>query len=92
MFNFFKKKNPDQSKELPDKPAIQLVDLNGMPLQEGDTVECLRYDLGRCKVVLIGKTYHYESLATGQQVSWLRMIDASTNQQKVKKIVETGGS
>ncbi len=86
MFNLFKKKNETQPKETPAKPSIELSDLNGIPLQEGDVVDCLRYDLGRCKIVLVGKIYRYESLATGQQVSWLRMIDASTNLQKVRKI------
>jgi hypothetical protein len=84
MFNFFKKKNkPEESKT----PPPQLADINQFPLQEGDMVEALRYDLGKCKLVRGEKGYVYESLATGEQVSWLRMVDAITQLQKVKKIM-----
>jgi hypothetical protein len=47
----------------------------------------MRYDLGRCKLVRAEKGYEYESLATGQRVSYLRMVDAITGFQKVKKVV-----
>ncbi len=78
MFGLFKKK--ENKDKLP-----QLMDLNNNPLKEGDIVEALRYELGRCKLLLINEQYIYESIETGKQVSWLKMIDASTDNQKVKK-------
>lgn len=85
MFNFFKKKN---HQEQPKAPLPQLADINQFPLQVGDIVEALRYDLGRCKLIQVEKGYVYESLSTGEQVSWLRMVDAITQLQKVKKVME----
>lgn len=82
MFNLFKKKR----KEVPKLP--ELADLNNLPLQEGDEVESLRYDLGRCRLILAEGSYVYESLSSGERVSWLKMIDAATEHQKVKKIVK----
>lgn len=78
MFGLFKKK--EKKDELP-----QLLDLNNNPLVEGDIVEALRYELGKCKLLLVDEQYVYESISTGKQVSWLKMIDASTDNQKVKK-------
>ena len=82
MFNLFKKKR----KQEPDLP--ELVDLNNLPLHEGDEVESLRYDLGHCRLILSEGSYVYESLSSGERVSWLKMIDAATENQKVKKIVK----
>jgi len=84
MFNLFKKgkHNKDKAK-LPT-----LMDLNNQPIQEGDIVESLRYDLGRCKVHRVGNGYEYESLETGDKVSWVKMIDATTENQKVEKITK----
>ena len=79
MFNLFKKKK--KGDDLPN-----LADIDDNLLQEGDEVEALRYELGRCKLILLEKSYYYESLSSGKQVSWLKMIDASTERQKVKKI------
>ena len=79
MFNFFKKKKKQKS-------SIALVDLNGNPLQEGDLVEALRYDLGTAKLIKEEDLYMYESSETGQRVSYLKMIDAVTTYQKVKKL------
>ena len=79
MFGLFKKK--EKKDKLP-----QLMDLNNNPLMEGDLVEALRYELGRCKILLIDEQYVYESVSSGKQVSWLKMIDASTDNQKVKKV------
>lgn len=79
MFGLFKKK-----KVGPTLPTLK--DLENNPLKEGDIVEALRYDLGQCKLLIINDTYIYESLDTGTQVSWLKMIDASTENQKVKKL------
>ena len=81
LFDFFKKKT-----SAPQVPAVEMADLANNPLQEGDLVEALRYDLGHCKVVKLEKGYEYESIQTGQRVSYLRMIDAITGLQKVKKL------
>ncbi|MTI20411.1 hypothetical protein E1176_05195 [Fulvivirga sp. RKSG066] len=79
MFGLFKRKDK--------KPALPaLTDLNNQPLKEGDLVEALRYNLGQCKLVVEENSYFYQSLENGQKTSWLKMIDASTDTQKVKKI------
>ena len=83
MFGFFKKKKKDENGV---KPLPELSDLEGIALKEGDIVEALRYDLGQCKLIVEDKKYYYESIATGERVSWARMIDAATNFQKVRKI------
>jgi hypothetical protein len=83
MFNFFKKKKKEENGV---KPMPELSDLDGMTLKEGDLVDALRYDLGRCKIIIEEKKYLYESLATGEKVSWAKMIDAATNFQKVRKV------
>ncbi|WP_299454028.1 hypothetical protein [uncultured Microscilla sp.] len=75
---FFKKKK--------NKKAPPLVDLEQRPLREGDIVKALRYDLGEAKIVEVDGHLHYESLANGQRVIWVKMIDATTKFQKVKKI------
>lgn len=79
MFGLFRKK-----KKEPGLPA--LTDLENNPLQEGDVVEALRYDLGQCRLIIKDRSWFYESVKSGKQVSWLRMIDASTDHQKVKKV------
>ncbi|MDW3210892.1 MAG: hypothetical protein R8N23_13535 [Reichenbachiella sp.] len=78
MFGLFKKKKKE-------KKAPQLLDINGEPLNEGDRVEVLRYELGECTLTLEGVHYYYES-ASGEKVSYAKMIDASTEQQKVRRI------
>lgn len=80
MFNIFKRKKKEDS--LPS-----LSDIDDNVLNEGDEVEVMRYELGRCRLILIEKSYYYESLDTGKRVIWLKMIDASTERQKVRKIV-----
>ncbi len=67
-------------------PMLQMTDVNGEPLVDGDYVVSLRYDLGKCQVVKIAGVWHYQSQENGHQVSWSRMIDAATGFQKVKKI------
>jgi hypothetical protein len=76
MFGLFKKK----------KKELSLVDLEGNPLNVGDKVESLRYDLGECVLEApeAGPGIDYVSIASGQRVSWVRMIDAATERQKVK--------
>jgi len=78
FFNIFKR----QKNRSTQKP--QLFDLEGNELKEGDIVESLRYNLGACKIILKNEMYYYESLESGERVSWTRMIDAATEKQKVK--------
>ena len=78
MLKFFKKKPKEKQ-----PPEIQ--DIDGVPIMAGDVVECHRYELGRSKVELEGVQYFYVSEATGQKVSYVKMIDAITGNQKVKK-------
>ena len=66
--------------------APLMVDIDGLPLAEGDFVEAMRYDLGKCQIILKDGKYIYDSLETNEQVSWARMIDAASRRQKVKKI------
>lgn len=79
MFNFWKKKNTK-------KKQLFMQDLQKQPLQAGDMVEALRYDLGKCRIVEEDDVYYYESLKTGEKISWVKMIDARNDLQKVKKI------
>jgi len=65
---------------------IQFSDLDGQPLKEGNHVMSLRYELGECKILRTETGMVYESLSTGQQVSYARMIDAATGFQKVKRL------
>lgn len=74
MLNFFKKKKEQE-----------LYDLEGNRLQEGDFVLSLRYNLGECKIIKSEEGFEYESLESGEKVSWLKMIDAATTRQKVKR-------
>jgi hypothetical protein len=78
MFGFFSKNKKDK---LP-----LLVDINDNPLSVGDIVDVFRYELGRSKLIIVDETYFYQSIESGKQVSWLKMIDASSERQKVKKI------
>ncbi len=78
FFNIFKRRK-DRSIQ-----KAQLIDLEGNEINEGDIVESLRYDLGACKIILENETYYYQSLESGERVSWTRMIDAATEKQKVK--------
>lgn len=80
MFGFFKKKKPQE----PVAPAI--FDINGSPIEVGMKVKCLRYDLGECTVELEGREYFYVSIGSGERVSFTRMFDAATKNQKVEVI------
>ena len=84
MFNIFKR----SAKKGNGKKLPSLKDLDDNPLKEGDIVDALRYDLGKSRIILIEEEYHYESIQTGEKVSWIRMIDAITQNQKVKKVSE----
>jgi len=75
-FSLFKKKKRNK----------QLQDLSGAPLFTGDKVDCLRYEMGE-SVLLEGENgFEYESIKTGQKVSYAKMIDAATSFQKVRKL------
>ena len=80
MFQLFKKNSARKRKQ------PKLADLDGNPLKEGDIVESLRYEMGKCKILVTEEGYIYESLDTGKRVSWAKMIDATTENQKVRKI------
>ena len=75
MFGLFKKK----------KKELVLFDLEGNPLAEGDIVLSLRYDMGECKLVKTENGFEYQSIAGDTKVTWLKMIDAATERQKVRK-------
>ena len=75
-FKLFKKK----------KRKKQLQDLHGNPLLIGDKVECLRYAMGESILIEGENGYEYESVNTGQKVSYAKMIDAATSFQKVRKL------
>ena len=75
MFGIFKRK----------KKELVLFDLDGNALAEGDTVVSLRYDMGECKLVKTEIGFEYQSLEKDIQMTWLKMIDAATERQKVRK-------
>jgi hypothetical protein len=79
MFGIFRSKNGK-----PSLPAI--ADLDDNQLHEGDRVDCLRYDMGESELVLEEGVWYYKSLESGNKVSYLKMIDAITSKQKVRKI------
>jgi hypothetical protein len=68
------------------RKKLQFVDLEGQPLKEGDTVLSLRYDLGECRILNSENGMLYESLSNGEKVSYVKMIDAATGYQKVRKL------
>ncbi len=76
MLKLFKKKT--------QKPTLK--DLYGTPLQEGDWVQALRYDLGKSRLVWLEEQYFYVSAENGERIIWTKMIDAITQHQKVKKL------
>lgn len=80
MFGLFK--NIRKNK----KPMIQLIDLNANPLNEGDVVLSLRYELGKCVIKTGDNGFEYESIDKGKRVNWTLMIDAATERQKVEKL------
>lgn len=76
MFGLFKKKPKE-------KQPPKLLDLNNNPIVEGSVVKSLRYDMGECDVALEGLEYFYVPRDGGAKVSYTRMIDAITENQKV---------
>ncbi len=71
-------------KSIPSHEPI-LVDLHGQPIKVGDEVEALRYELGIAVLVNGPDGLEYQSVTTGEKVSFLRMVDAATRFQKVIK-------
>lgn len=61
------------------------------PLAVGDRVESLRYDLGISVLVEEADGIYYRSEKDGRKIHWTRMIDASTQFQKVKKLQANTG-
>lgn len=83
MLNFFKKRKNNKSK----KSSPILLDLDNNALQVGDRIMSLRYEMGECLIIQSENGIEYESVENGKKVSWLKMIDASTDKQKVRKIL-----
>ena len=79
MFQFFKNKF-SRGKQL------EMKDLDGNDLRNGDMVNALRYDLGVCKISKDQHGFVYDSIETKKQVSWVKMVDATTKFQKVRII------
>ena len=77
MASLFKRKSK--------KDSLSFLDLDGQPLKTGDIVLSLRYDLGECRIIDTEKGKVYESLESGEKVSYVRMIDAASGYQKVRK-------
>ena len=78
MFGLFKRKKRNT--------VPSLTDLEDNMLVEGDRVIALRYDLGECELVREEGSFYYQSVKSDKKVSWLKMIDASTEKQKVRKL------
>ena len=68
------------------KKKYKLIDIEGVALSIGDNVEAMRYELGKCKIVEGENGPEYQSIKSGEKVSFAKMIDAHTLYQKVKKI------
>ncbi|MEM9325464.1 MAG: hypothetical protein AAGA85_07405 [Bacteroidota bacterium] len=81
MFSIFRKKKEEDA-------IPQLLDLHGQPIEAGDVVTSLRYDLGDCTLELEETQYFYRSITSGQRVSYVKMVDAVTGHQKVLKKTE----
>ncbi len=69
------------------KSDVNFVDLDGMPLKEGDKVLSLRYDLGECKIIKTEVGLAYESIEKKTIISWAKMVDAASKNQKVRKLL-----
>ncbi|MDX1907861.1 MAG: hypothetical protein SF053_12580 [Bacteroidia bacterium] len=80
MFDWLKSRRAKPAEE----PVVRFADLDGRLLHVGDEVTALRYALGQSRIVSTPEGPAYESLETGERVSWLRMIDAATGLQKVR--------
>ncbi|MEP1034298.1 hypothetical protein [Ekhidna sp.] len=79
MFGIFKRKPKE-------KLPPEILDEEGVQILEGDEVFAHRYELGKCTVELEGLQYFYVSQHSDKKVSYVKMIDAITGNQKVKKV------
>lgn len=86
MFKFLKNVLRSKKEIREKEPEIRLMDLESKTLKNGDKVMSLRYDLGESILRITPEGIFYESVATGEKISYTRMVDASTNCQKVRKI------
>lgn len=86
MFEIIKKLIGRRKKIVETKPSIKLVDLDSMPLSNGDKVNSLRYGLGECILHITEAEIYYESVNSGERISYTKMVDATTELQKVRKI------
>ncbi len=67
------------------KKEVTLFDLDGNALEDGDLVISLRYEMGECRLVKTDNGFEYQSVENDTKMSWLKMIDAATERQKVRK-------
>ena len=86
MLQYFKRIFKTKSGKKGIDASLKLVDLDSNPLEDGDRVLSLRYGLGECILRVGSEGIFYESFETGERVSYTRMVDASTNFQKVRKL------
>lgn len=86
MFGIIKKLFGNKKNIVLTKPAIQLVDLDSKPLSNGDKVNSLRYGLGECILHITETEIYYESVDSGKRIGYTKMVDATTEFQKVRKI------
>jgi len=77
--NIFKKKKST-------KAELNFADLDGVPLQVGDRVVSLRYELGECLIINTDEGLAYKSVEKKTVVSWLKMVEAASKNQKVRKL------
>ena len=70
------------------KKKSELLDYDGKPLKVGEKVISLRYYPRKCIIVEGEYGIEYESIETGKRVRYAWMIDAHTENQKVRKLEE----
>ena len=75
----FKRKNNNSTEPI-------FADLDGIPLKEGDKVLSLRYELGECIIIKTEEGLAYESIEKKTIVSWAKMVEAASKNQKVRKL------
>ena len=75
----FKRKNNNSTEPI-------FADLDGIPLKEGDKVLSLRYELRECIIIKTEEGLAYESIEKKTIVSWAKMVEAASKNQKVRKL------
>ncbi|MCF8381616.1 MAG: hypothetical protein K9H49_18730 [Bacteroidales bacterium] len=68
------------------KSEVKFADIDGLPLEAGDRVLSLRYDLGECIIINTEEGLAYESVEKKTVVSWVKMVEAASKNQKVRKL------